>query len=437
MHKAFQYRLKPNADQVENLRQIGGGCRWLWNTMLAKNKGRYQTDKKFVFKHEMIVSLPNLKKEHSWLGDLPSQSLQQKCWDLDTAMKRCFKSGFGFPHFKQKDDENDSFRIPQTNGHIKVRRSAIKIPKIGWIKWKRHRPIEGRLLSITVKQEGEHWYVSCLCDLHLRVASHVETGLRFHPKVYAFGDNTKSPISLAVVGSANMTASALCGNGEAVSVLVAQGTQDRQTLGSMWSELWGQGRSLKPNELAEYKLRHEAVAKAQAKIAAQILASRSRLKRAEVLTSDIAQLDPILAQTCWIEGGNITLMGKELEFKAEQALFFGLSPTGEDSPKTFRFRVSDGQTVAMKMKFFTDNRMWRLQLKDGVPEVAIGLRPVDPSTGKLGRSPYVAVFKKTKLKDTLDLSFMKLGTAEFLRLRAQSARTGTLGHTTAREYGWC
>jgi putative transposase len=165
MHKAFQYRLKPNADQVENLRQIGGGCRWLWNTMLAKNKGRYQTDKKFVFKHEMIVSLPNLKKEHSWLGDLPSQSLQQKCWDLDTAMKRCFKSGFGFPHFKQKDDENDSFRIPQTNGHIKVRRSAIKIPKIGWIKWKRHRPIEGRLLSITVKQEGEHWYVSCLCDL--------------------------------------------------------------------------------------------------------------------------------------------------------------------------------------------------------------------------------------------------------------------------------
>jgi hypothetical protein len=286
-------------------------------------------------------------------------------------------------------------------------------------------------------QPGVIEYLSTQPNTHLRVASHVETGLRFHPKVYAFGDNTKSPISLAVVGSANMTASALCGNGEAVSVLVAQGTQDRQTLGSMWSELWGQGRSLKPNELAEYKLRHEAVAKAQAKIAAQILASRSRLKRAEVLTSDIAQLDPILAQTCWIEGGNITLMGKELEFKAEQALFFGLSPTGEDSPKTFRFRVSDGQTVAMKMKFFTDNRMWRLQLKDGVPEVAIGLRPVDPSTGKLGRSPYVAVFKKTKLKDTLDLSFMKLGTAEFLRLRAQSARTGTLGHTTAREYGWC
>ncbi len=286
-------------------------------------------------------------------------------------------------------------------------------------------------------QPGVIEYLSNQPNTHLRVASHVETGFRFHPKVYAFGDSTKRPISLAVVGSANMTASALCGNGEAVSVLEAQGIQDRQILGLMWSELWGQGRALKPNELAEYKLKHEAVAKAQAKLAAQILASRSKLKRAEVLTSDIAQLDPTLAKTCWIEGGNITLMGKELEFKAEQALFFGLSPTGGDSPKTFRFRVTSGQTVPMRMKFFTDNRMWRLQLKEEVPEVAVGLRPRDPSTGKLGRSPYVAVFKKTKSKDTFDLSFVTLGTPEFSRLRAQSQRTGTLGHTTAREYGWC
>jgi putative transposase len=165
MHKAFRYRLEPTAVQVELLRQVGGGCRWLWNTLLAQNKARYEIAKKFIFKNDMVASLPKMKKQHPWLCDLPSQSLQQKCWDLDTAMKRCFKNGFGFPHFKRKDDEDDSFRVSQTNGHIKVTRDAIKIPKLGWIKWRRHRPIEGRLLSITVKQEGDHWYVSCLCDL--------------------------------------------------------------------------------------------------------------------------------------------------------------------------------------------------------------------------------------------------------------------------------
>jgi putative transposase len=165
MHKTFRYRLQPNEAQKNQLRQIGGGCRWLWNTMLAKNKAKYEAEKKLIFKNSMVASLPNLKKNHPWLNDLPSQALQQRCWDLDTAMKRCFKSRFGFPQFKQKDDENDTFRVSQTNGHIKVTKSAIKIPKIGWIKWKRHRPIEGRLMSITVKQEGEYWFVTCLCDI--------------------------------------------------------------------------------------------------------------------------------------------------------------------------------------------------------------------------------------------------------------------------------
>jgi putative transposase len=165
MHKAFKYRLKPTEKQVADLKQIGGGCRWLWNTMLAANQAKYADEKKFIFKHEMIVSLPQLKKDHPWLADLPSQSLQQRCWDLDTAMKRCFKSGFGFPRFKRKEDENDTFRIPQTNGHIQLSKNAIKLPKLGWIKWKQHRPTEGRLMSITVKQEGVHWYVVCLCEL--------------------------------------------------------------------------------------------------------------------------------------------------------------------------------------------------------------------------------------------------------------------------------
>jgi putative transposase len=165
MHKAFKFKLKPDEKQVEYLRQVGGGCRWLWNAMLAQNIIRYDNQKKFVFKHEMIVSLPKLKKEHIWLSDLPSQVLQQRCWDLDTAIKRCFKNKFGFPKFKRKDDESDTFRIPQTNGHIQLTEKAIKIPKLGWVNWKQHRPIEGRLMSITIKQKGDNWYVCCLCAL--------------------------------------------------------------------------------------------------------------------------------------------------------------------------------------------------------------------------------------------------------------------------------
>ena len=43
--KAFKFRLKPNQEQETKLRQIGGGCRWLWNQMLANNHTIYNQSK--------------------------------------------------------------------------------------------------------------------------------------------------------------------------------------------------------------------------------------------------------------------------------------------------------------------------------------------------------------------------------------------------------
>ena len=83
---------------------------------------------------------------------------------MNNALERRFKSGFGFPRFKRKDDQADTFRIPNSPTCIKTNKKQIKIPKLGWIDWKRHRPLQGNLKSITIKQDGNHWYVICLCD---------------------------------------------------------------------------------------------------------------------------------------------------------------------------------------------------------------------------------------------------------------------------------
>lgn len=163
--------------------------------------------------------------------------------------------------------------------------------------------------------------------------------------------------------------------------------------------------------------------------------ARRTEKQAEVLASDIAQLDPSLAKTCWIEGGYITAMGRELEFKAEQGLFFGLSSSGVDSPQTFNFRLASGAEMPLRMKY-QGNHMWRLQLNSKIPEVQRGLRPRQ-ADGSLGRSPYVAVFRKTSRRNTFELEFIKLESKGFKELLLQSTSTGTVGHTSARQYGWC
>jgi len=161
---AYKYKLKPTKEQENILRSCAGGCRWLWNHMLEENIRKHKEEKKFVFKHEMIVSLPKLKQEYEWLKEMPAQSLQQRLMDLDTAIRRCFKSGFGFPKFKSKNNQSDTFRIPNSPEQIHTNNKSIKIPKIGWMKWIRHRPHTGKLKSITIKQEGNDWFVICLCE---------------------------------------------------------------------------------------------------------------------------------------------------------------------------------------------------------------------------------------------------------------------------------
>jgi len=167
-YRYFQYRLKPTKEQIKTLESYGSATRWIWNHFLELNKKEYEANKKFVFLNEMSSSLTKLKKEYTWLKEVPSQALQQKLMDLEKAIKNCYKNKFGFPKFKKKKHWSDSFRIPQqSNGGtklIKCTKRAIHIPKLGWVKWIKHRPLKGKVKSITVKQNGQHWYVSVMCE---------------------------------------------------------------------------------------------------------------------------------------------------------------------------------------------------------------------------------------------------------------------------------
>ena len=270
-------------------------------------------------------------------------------------------------------------------------------------------------------------------NANLRVASYESEGARFHPKVYGFGAS-KNRMQLALVGSANLTMAAWSRNGEAISVLEAENSQDTAILYDMWLALWSQGHKISDTELENYRIRYGAAVASRKKLTQKLKQLNQNKRQAEVLASDVAEIDPSIAKTCWIEGGAITAMGRELEFKAEQGLFFGLNRGVLDSPKTLKFQTSDGNTVVLRM-VYQQNHMWRLQMNNQIPEVKKGLRPTLPN-GKLGRSPYVVVFTKMKPKDLFRIKFIDIKSTSFERIRRNSARYGTVGHTTARQYGW-
>ena len=165
MYKYFKYPIN-HPSKYASLQKEADAGRWIWNYFLTRNINQYQIDKTFVWYNQMSKELTQLKQVHlgsqlryPWLVEVSSTPLQQKLKDLDLALHQAKR---GFPRFKSKKYKSDSFRHNQAFG---IKTNQIKIPKIGKIRIKQHRPLEGKVKNITIKQDNDKWHCSILCQL--------------------------------------------------------------------------------------------------------------------------------------------------------------------------------------------------------------------------------------------------------------------------------
>jgi len=106
--------------------------------------------------------LPKWKKDKPELKEVFSQSLQNVQERVDLAFKAFFrrvKSGDkpGYPRFKGRG-WYDSFSYPQMG--FKLENGLLKLSKIGDIKIKLHRPVEGRIKRLTIRRAATgKWFV--------------------------------------------------------------------------------------------------------------------------------------------------------------------------------------------------------------------------------------------------------------------------------------
>lgn len=169
LHKAFRYALEPNAAQSEALRAWVPAMRFLWNWMLAQRRDAYRGSegRVRVTYAEQCSQLPAMKQIFPWLGEVPSQVLQQTLKDLDGALQRFFEGTAGYPAFKSKTrGEVPGLRWPQG---VEVNGRAVWLSKLGWVKARFSRPIEGTIKSATVRWDGLRWQVSILCVIERAV----------------------------------------------------------------------------------------------------------------------------------------------------------------------------------------------------------------------------------------------------------------------------
>ncbi|QIZ71590.1 RNA-guided endonuclease InsQ/TnpB family protein [Oxynema aestuarii] len=161
MLKAVKVRLYPNKQQKQSLEQSFGNCRWLWNYGLNLMNQTYKETGKGLSSYDIKKQIPSLKQEYEWLKLTYSQCLQQVCTNLGTAFNNFFEKRARYPRFKSKHGKQ-SIQYPQ---NVKVLENALKLPKIGEVKAVVHRPIEGKLKTVTVtKNRCDQYFASILFE---------------------------------------------------------------------------------------------------------------------------------------------------------------------------------------------------------------------------------------------------------------------------------
>jgi len=163
MLKAFKYRIYPTKSQRSKMNQTLELCRWTYNETLAYRKALYESEGKSSSKYATNALLPAWKVDKPELTEVFSQTLQNVQERVDLAFMAFFrrvKSGEepGYPRFKGKG-WYDSFTYPQLG--FKLNNGVLRLSKIGDIKIKLHRPIEGKIKRLTVRRAATGKWYAC------------------------------------------------------------------------------------------------------------------------------------------------------------------------------------------------------------------------------------------------------------------------------------
>jgi putative transposase len=202
MRKAFMFRLYPSRHQITLLSDTLELCRWVYNETLATRKNAWEQEHQSLSLYATNKLLTGWKQARPELSRVHSQVLQNVQERVDLAFKAYFrrvKAGGekpGYPRFKGYG-RYDSFTFKQSG--FALQGKGVQLSKIGLVKIKRHRAIEGTIKTLSIRRDAVgSWYAcfSCECEPHPQVPSEKAVGVDVGLESFATfsnGERTANP----------------------------------------------------------------------------------------------------------------------------------------------------------------------------------------------------------------------------------------------------
>jgi len=166
IRRGYIFRLRGNAQAEAKLRRFSGCCRKVWNLALAEQQARRERREKYAGYVDMAKWLTAWRSDPAtaYLSEAPVHALQNTLKSLDEAFRRFFKKQGGYPKFKRYGEPVGvrgtavaCFAVDQANGRV-------RLPKIGWLRYRKSRDIEGTLKIVTVTRQLDGWAISIMAE---------------------------------------------------------------------------------------------------------------------------------------------------------------------------------------------------------------------------------------------------------------------------------
>lgn len=158
--KSYKFELRPTGEQRRKMARFAGQCRYVYNRALAMQLDRYKEGEKKLGYAGLCKALTQWRKgpDTPWLKAGSSNIQQQALRDLERAYANFFAGRASFPAFKRKG-QHENFRCPDGRW-LRAKGNRIKLPKLGWVRYRNSRRIEGTPKNATVSLRAGKWYVS-------------------------------------------------------------------------------------------------------------------------------------------------------------------------------------------------------------------------------------------------------------------------------------
>ncbi len=162
--RSYKFRIFPSRAQTTRMNGTLALLCELYNAGLQERRDAYRLECKSIRYRDQQNQLPEIKEIRPELGEIHSQVLQDVLRRLDKAFQNFFrrvkerKEKAGFPRFRSHK-RYDSFTYAQSG--FALTNGKLRLSKIGDVRIKLHRPIEGKVKTLTITREASGKWFAC------------------------------------------------------------------------------------------------------------------------------------------------------------------------------------------------------------------------------------------------------------------------------------